>query len=132
VAEKRIGRPETHGGSSAIDAIRDGRPFRGLAAREEVQVRADLDSEGRAAMVQEIAVRVHTAARLYWAAVGKAAEDGDLEKLDWYCKRFGWLAASAGRLWEQVRREESARPATLDYDKMIAALARHDGESDAD
>ena len=95
-----------HGGESAILAIREGKPFKGLAAQAERDVQADLASSGRGGLVREIAVRAHTAMRLYWSAVQQAADDGDLAALDSYCARFGWLAGVASRAWREVREEE--------------------------
>lgn len=92
-----------HGGEAAVKAIKDGRVFSGLAAQAEQEVIRDLEASGRAALVREAAVRLHTAMRLYWGAVMSAADSGDLEKLDSYCARFGWLASSALRAWREVK-----------------------------
>ena len=95
-----------HGGESAVSAIREGRAFKGLAAMAEAEVRADFETEGRAVLVHEIAVRLHTAMRLYWAAVQSATDKGDLAQLDVYMRRFGWLAGIAGRAWRDVKQEQ--------------------------
>jgi len=115
-----------HGGEGAVKAIQHGKPFQGLAAQEEENVAADLEAQGRAAMVEEQATRLHTAARLYWAAVQKAADSGDLQKLDAYIARFGWLASASLRAWEQVRKEDAARPKALDYDQLVKELKRNE------
>ena len=94
-----------HGGEAAVKALQRGEPYKGLAAQAEREVQADLEESGRVSLVREIAVRAHTAMRLYWAAVQTAADDGDLDALDRYCKRFGWLAGVAGRAWREVREE---------------------------
>jgi hypothetical protein len=114
-----------HGGEAAVKAIQHGEAFHGLAATEERTVKADLADQGRAAMVEEQAIRLHTASRLYWNAVQKAADDGDLEKLDRYCARFGWLASSALRAWAEVRKEEKDKPPALDYDTLVAEMKRN-------
>ena len=117
-------RLEVHGGAGAVRAIQQGEPFRGLAAKEEHNVQADYAELGRAALVEENAVRLQTACRLYWSAVQKAADDGDLERLDGYIARFGWLAGASLRAWAEVRKEEKARPVALDYDKIIKEMTR--------
>jgi hypothetical protein len=39
-------------------------------------------------------------------------------------RRFGWLAGSSLRAWEQVRKEEASRPKALDYDALVKELKR--------
>jgi hypothetical protein len=74
-------------------------------------------------MLREIAVRAHTAMRLYWSAVQSASDAGDLALLDRYCSRFGWLAGVAGRAWREVREEEKIAPdLALDYDELVKGL----------
>jgi hypothetical protein len=94
-----------HGGAGAVLAIQEGRQFAGLAAQAEAQVRDDLETMGRAEMVRENAVRLQTAARLYWGAVQTATDAGDLQKLTVYVSKFGWLAGAALRAWDQVKSE---------------------------
>ena len=112
-----------HGGEGALRAIREGRAFKGLAAQCEREVVADLEASGRGAMLREIAQRSHTAMRLYWGAVQSAVDAGDLDKLDTYIKKFGWLAGVAGRAWASVREEEkvSGVVGALDYEKVLEA-----------
>lgn len=109
-----------HGGEAAVKAIKDGRVFSGLAAQAEQEVIRDLEASGLAALVREAAVRLHTAMRLYWGAVMSAADSGDLEKLDSYCARFGWLASSALRAWREVKAEDS-EPGAYVLDALKAA-----------
>ena len=102
---RKYGFQDQHGGAGAVRAIQQGKPFKGLAAQAEREVLADLDAHGRGALVVENATRLQTACRLYWGAVCKAADSGDLEALDKYVKRFGWLAGAALRAWGQVKQE---------------------------
>ncbi len=97
---------QKHGGESAIDSIQKGEPLRGLAAEAERAVRFELDASGRFAMVQNAAIRLEVASRLYWDAFVKAANDGDLDKVDKYAARYGWLAGCALRAWAQVKVEQ--------------------------
>jgi predicted RecA/RadA family phage recombinase len=95
-----------HGGAAAVMSIEKGEPLRGLAASTEQVVRSELEASGRYAMVQNAAIRLETAARLYWDAFVKAANDGDLDKVDRYAARYGWLQAGALRAWAQVKVEQ--------------------------
>lgn len=122
---------QKHGGAGAVRALTYDKPFTGLAAKEQQRVEADLDAGGRSAMVEELAVRLHTAARLYWSAVAATvarADDDDgltglaLEQLKGHAKTFGFLANSALRAWREHREEEAATPATLDYDELVKEL----------
>ena len=112
-----------HGGAGAVRRIQEGKPFVGLAEEEERAVLSDLETSGRPEMVLECATRLHTCMRLYWNAVCSASDAGDLEKLDSYCKRFGWLATSALRAWREVRAEAIAAgtDGALDYEAILAA-----------
>ena len=92
-----------HGGAGAVQAIQQGRDFAGLAAQEQAQVENEIERDGVKAVVQRGAVRLETAARLYWSAMAKAAQDNDLEALDRYVSRFAWLASAAIRAFDRVR-----------------------------
>lgn len=89
-----------HGGAAAIRSISEGKPFTGLAADAQKEVESDVEMKGQSEMMRENAVRAQTAVRLYWNAIGKALEDGDLALLDHYVARFGWLVGVANRAWE--------------------------------
>jgi hypothetical protein len=116
-----------HGGGAAIDAIRKGKPLTGLAADAELAVAQELETDGRYALVVRNARRLQAAADLYWNAVSKAAQDEDLDALDKYIKRYGWLAGCALRAWTVVKADE---PRTAwDYDAEVEKL-RQQGEAD--
>ena len=117
-----------HGGEGALRHIREGTAFKGLAAQCEREVQADLEASGRGEMLLEIAARSHTVLRLYWGAIQNAVDKGDLDKLDTYCKRFGWLAGVAGRAWAAVREEEKATGGNRDL--LASALAAADKVND--
>lgn len=119
-----------HGGAGAVRRIQEGKPLIGLAAETEAQVKEDLAAAGREELVIEAATRLHTCMRLYWGAVQTAADAGDLEGLDRYCKRFGWLATSALRAWREVRAEAEAAGTdkALDYEEMLAAQRERSGD----
>ena len=119
-----------HGGAGAVKRIQEGRPLIGLAAEVEREVMADLATAGREELVIEAATRLHACMRLYWGAVQTAADAGDLEGLDRYCKRFGWLATSALRAWREVRAEAEAAGTdkALDYEALLAAQRERSGD----
>jgi len=94
-----------HGGESAVKALKRGETHTGLAAEAELAVYEELEEQGRYAIVVRNAARVQAAADLYWNAVATAADSGDLELLDRYIKRYGWLAGVSLRAWAQVKDE---------------------------
>ena len=112
---------ERHGGEAAVKALQRGTPLTGLAVEAERAVRAELEEHGRHELVLRNATRLQAAADLYWTAVAKAAEDRDLEALDRYVKRYGWLASCALRAWAQVRQERPDGANVLDYEALLAA-----------
>lgn len=91
-----------HGGEGAIRRISEGKPFLGLAADTEKTVTADLAEMGIEELVRRDAIRLQTVSDLYYAALLKAAESGDLAAFDRYVARFGWLAGVTLRAWAQV------------------------------
>ncbi len=94
-----------HGGEAAVKSIQKGEPMHGLAAETEQAVSAELELSGSYSMIEKNAVRLQTACELYWGAIMKSAETGDLHSLDHYVARYGWLASVSLRAWAQVRQE---------------------------
>jgi len=117
-----------HGGAAAYRAITEGESFRGLAAQEERRVVDDLSNGGQRAMLEEIAVRLHTCTRLYYAALQTAVDRGDLEALDRYAKRFGWLAGKAAKAWREFADLPDPRAEALDYEQIV----KQEGSCDND
>lgn len=115
---------QKHGGSAAIMHIQNGQPFTGLARSEEQHVRNQLEEVGRSEVVLENAVRLQTAANLYWQAIVKSAEDGNLAVLDKFVARYGWLAGAALRAWAQVKTEQGTRPGVTA--EMVLATIREE------
>jgi len=120
------GQPENtnalrHGGAAAVKAIQDGEPLTGPARDAELQVYETLETSGRYSLVRRTAARLQAACDLYWGAVSKAAENGDLKKLDSYIARFGWLAGCSLRAWAQVKEEEKGAAGAMvaDYEEII-------------
>jgi len=121
-----------HGGAGAVKRVQEGRPLIGLAAETEAQVKEDLAMAGREELVIEAATRLHTCMRLYWDAVCAAADAGDLEGLDRYCKRFGWLATSALRAWREVREEAKAAGTGSTLGDLLDLEVKRDGSDPSD
>jgi hypothetical protein len=112
-----------HGGESAVKAIQKGDPFHGLATEIEQAVSAELVNNGAYSMIEKNAVRLQTACELYWGAIMKAAETGDLHSLDHYVARYGWLASVSLRAWAQVRQEQR-RKDNLTSEVVLEAVQR--------
>jgi tRNA U34 5-carboxymethylaminomethyl modifying enzyme MnmG/GidA len=110
-----------HGGEAALAELKADKALTGLAAEVEAQVRAELETVGRAEIVTNAAIRLETVARLYWNALQQAAEANDVKRLDTYVKRFGWLQTAALRAWQQVAQEQANVPNALDYEQIIAS-----------
>ncbi len=98
--------PVVHGGEGAVKKLSSGQEFVGLAHEAEHAVAVELETVGRASIVIRNARRLQAACDLFWNAVTKAAQVGDLESLDRYVARFGWLAGASLRAWAQVRQED--------------------------
>lgn len=108
-----------HGGDAALTHIKAGAELTGPARDAELAVYTELANEGRPAIVTRTAVRLQAACDLFWAALVDAGERGDLQALDRYVARFGWLAGASLRAWTQVRDEEKNAPDGLDYERIL-------------
>lgn len=118
-----------HGGEGAIRRISEGKPFLGLAADEQKAIEAELQASGQAEIVKGDAIRLQTAVNLYWNAVLKAAQDGDIAALDRYVARYGWLSGVTLRAWQQVAANDKAA-AKYDPSKILDVY-RDKGGNDA-
>jgi len=119
--------PLKHGGAGAVHAIQQGKPFTGLAAAAEADVYQELAEDGPYSLVEKNAVRLQAACDLYWAAITKAAEDRDLNALDRYISRFGWLAGTSLRAWAQVRQDEKDKD-NISAGDVLAAIREQYGK----
>jgi hypothetical protein len=95
-----------------VAALTTDRRFSGVAAERELQVRSELETDGRTAISTRMAVRLTVCADLFWDAIQATAGEGSLEELDRYAKRFGWLASSALRAWQAVKEQEGKQDPT--------------------
>lgn len=116
-----------HGGARALQALSDGKPYKGLVAELELDIEALYRAHGRLTMLETLAIRTHTVAEVYYGAFSKAVDDGSMDKVDLYAKRYGWLAGATGRLWAQVREEKRLYSSDVSYDELVQRLV--DGES---
>ena len=120
-----------HGGAAAVNAISDGSQFGGLAADAERAVIAELEEYGSLSLIRRNATRLQAAADLYWAAIQKAAQDGDLSALDHYVSRYGWLAGASLRAWTQLKQEERQHEEPIDYQELLKPYRKaEDGNTD--
>lgn len=124
--EQRREAPTQHGAGSGEVAITKGTDFTGLAKAAEERVTDELEVEGLAAIVRRDAIRLQTVADLYYAAILGAE---NIEKLDTYVKRYGWIAGSALRAWQQVREYEK-REQVRDAADVLAAVRDRKDEQD--
>lgn len=108
-----------HGGEAALDRIKAGEALTGPAREAELSVTDELNTNGRRSLVVRNAVRLQAVADLFWAAVNGAAERQDLQALDRYVARFGWLASASLRAWAQVAQEEKEAGQALDYERIL-------------
>lgn len=115
-----------HGGAGALKQIQDGKPFTGLAAAEEQRVQTEYELAGRLELEKQTAIRLQTVQNLYWDAINKAAQDGDLIALDRYVARYGWLAGVSLRAWDQVGKGEKK----LNKKSIIEILQQKGGDND--
>lgn len=110
----------THGGEAALNAIRSGQPLTGPAREAELAAIDEFNTAGRQSLVLRNAIRLQAVTDLFWAAVNGAAERGDLQALDRYVARFGWLAGATLRAWAQVKEEQKDAGNALDYEQILA------------
>lgn len=113
MTEKGTRNAQRHGAEAAIKRIHDGGPFAPIAADELARVENQLELKGVAAIQETNATRIQAACNLYWAAIEKAAQDHDLDRLDKFCARYGWLVGVATRAWLAVQQDRKGRGSKL-------------------
>ncbi len=121
----------THGGAAAVAAISKNEPFTGLAAAEQERVESQLSLVGSLGVEKDLMTRLVTATNLYWNAIEKAAQEGDLIALDRYIQRFGWLATSSLRALKQVSDHEKSSVNDPINAQIILDTYKKEGETDA-
>lgn len=107
---------QKHGGAAAEKAIYHETPFAGLAKVRQDEVIEELERQGVDAIIERNAIRLQTAADLYFEALKKAAQEGDEKRFDSYVGRFGWLTAKTLLAWgnvKQSRKENKGRIAEV-------------------
>jgi hypothetical protein len=120
---------QTHGAAAGERALSTGVDFSGLAATTEQLVRAELETDGISSIVKRDAIRLQTVTDLYYQAILGA---GNLDKLDSLVKRYGWLAASTLRAWQQVREEQKGKDQVNVVDVLDAVKGANDGSENKD
>lgn len=66
------------------------------------------------------AIRIHTAAELYWGAIMGAVKDQNMPKFESYVKVYGWLATAGARLLQQLIAIEDKQPGTRALDVITS------------
>jgi hypothetical protein len=102
-----------HGAEGAIRRISEGKPLLGIARDMQLEVEEALETQGVEAIVLEGAVGLETAARLYKNAFLAAAEKGDLEALDRFGARYGWIQSKALLAWALVKQDRKGKGGRL-------------------
>lgn len=95
-----------HGGAAGVKALTYGREFTGLAAQRESEVKAEFETDGRAAIVERSSIRLQTLADIHYDLAIKCYQAGDLARGDAYSKTYAWLQGAALRAWGQQKLEE--------------------------
>lgn len=95
-----------HGGEGAIKRLTSGEPFLGMALDQQHEVENRLATEGLDAIVETNAIRLQTTTDLFYAAILKAAQVGDIELFERYVARYGWIAGVTLRAWAQVKHDQ--------------------------
>jgi hypothetical protein len=102
-----------HGAEGAIRRISQGQPLIGMAKDMQNEVEETLETQGIDAIVRDGAIGLETAARLYKNAFLAAVEKGDLEAVDRYGARYGWIQSKALLAWGQVRKDAKEKGGML-------------------
>lgn len=118
-----------HGAEGGVTRITKGQELVGLAADAEQAVYNELEQKGRLSLVIRDAARLQACADLFWNAVQKAAESGDLAQLDHFVARFGWLASSSLRAWQLVHDLEKTPSETVQAIKVLEAVRSGDKQN---
>jgi len=93
-----------HGGEGALQRLKAGKPFLGIAAEAEKEVQIKLENDGIESLIVDTATKMQAIAELYYQACLKASQDGNIQAFDRYTARFGWLAGATLRAWQQVQK----------------------------
>ena len=117
-----------HGGAAADRAITKGAPFTGLATVRQDEVIAELENDGLESIVERNAIRLQTAADLYYNALIKAAQDGNEKQFDSYIGRFGWLTAKTLLAWREVK--QNRKKAGRSLDNVLSAYSQEETQQD--
>lgn len=106
-----------HGGSGAETRLTKGREFVGVARETEIAVTQELESDGLAGVYRKRALRLQTVSDLYYQAILGAENIDDLDK---FVKRYGWLQASALRSLVMLKELEKDQDQNAGVSDIIA------------
>jgi hypothetical protein len=138
--QKRIGPPAgnqnatVHGGAGAWRRIQTGQELIGLAA----QVQHDLEMEvaqpgGWETLIKRQALRMESAAYMYWGAYVSALEAGNYTLATSYVKVWCWIQASAHRAaLAALKIEDDAEARQLSLDDVLDVYQEGKGDDGKD
>lgn len=113
----------THGGESAIESLRQGKPFARYVHQTYLEVLEDMglteaDLTGTIGLAAREVARQFTASTLFWQAAMSAAEDGNLKDFERFMQRFGWMSGKATKGMEayfEIARDKNV----IDYEQVL-------------
>jgi predicted TIM-barrel fold metal-dependent hydrolase len=89
-----------HGGRGALKRVQQGKEFVGLAKIAQDEVTDRLEAEGIEGELRRDAERLQVVSDLYYNALIKALQDGELDRATEYLSKWGWITNSAVRSWQ--------------------------------
>jgi hypothetical protein len=117
---RSTGRKEVTGHRAAIDALRGGQPFRGLALAKEQEVSAELAQDGLESLIERNAIRLQTVADLFYDAILCAEQQGKIDTLSRYMKDHARLTAQANTELRALRdMRQSMGLDVVDYERVL-------------
>lgn len=113
-----------HGAEAAIKRLADGKPFTGLAAAQQAEVRERLETEGIDVIMESNAVDTQAVRDLILKALIKAFDDGNEQQILGLTERYKWFDNNTLKNWVEVKANRKKRKPVLD-----GVLKDYDDES---
>ena len=112
-----------HGGGRAVHALSSGASLVGVARELELEVHAEIESDGLVPVMRREAERYLAVARLFYGLLMGADDIADVDR---FTRRYGWLASKAWKMLCDLRKMEADDSSgVLD----AANLASRDGDN---
>jgi len=100
-----------HGGERAVKALSAGTSLVGMAHELQLAVHDEIETDGLLAVMRVEAERYLGVARLFFGLVMGA---DNIDDVDRFTKRYGWLSSKAWNMLDRLRELERANGATLE------------------